>query len=110
MNWQNNIQGSIVVCDENGIITEMNSFARGAFTKYGGSELLGQDLRDCHPGESKEKLEELLRNPRLNCYTVEKHGERKLIYQAPIFDDGVFKGLVELSLPIPNQLPHFIRS
>ena len=30
-------------------------------------------------------------------------------YQAPWFHDGVFQGLVELSLEIPESMPHFVR-
>jgi len=32
-----------------------------------------------------------------------------IIYQAPWFHDGIFGGLVELSLEIPSEMPHFIR-
>jgi len=48
-------------------------------------------------------------NPRVNAYTIEKRGVRKLIYQAPWFRDGIVQGLVELSLEIPDAMPHFIR-
>ncbi len=44
-----------------------------------------------------------------NVYTIEKKGKKKLIYQAPWFLDGAFGGLVELSLEIPFEMPHFIR-
>ena len=39
----------------------------------------------------------------------EKRGLWKLIYQAPRYRDGVFQGLVELSLEIPESMPHFVR-
>ena len=46
-----------------------------------------------------------------NAYTIEKAGVKKLIYQAPWFHDGgVFGGLVELSMVIPMEMPHFIRT
>ena len=44
-----------------------------------------------------------------NVYTIEKNGIKKLIYQSPWFEKGVMKGLVELSLEIPFDMPHFIR-
>jgi hypothetical protein len=44
-----------------------------------------------------------------NVYTIEKKGKKKLIYQAPWFHNGAFGGLVELSLEIPFETPHFIR-
>ena len=44
-----------------------------------------------------------------NVYTIEKNGIKKLIYQSPWFENGEMKGLVELSLEIPFEMPHFIR-
>jgi len=34
---------------------------------------------------------------------------KKLIYQGPWFQDGKYGGLVELSLEIPMEMPHFVR-
>ena len=51
----------------------------------------------------------LIPRPRGNAYTIEKRGVRKRIYQAPRFRDGAFQGLVELSLEIPESMPHFVR-
>jgi hypothetical protein len=42
-------------------------------------------------------------------YTIEKNGVRKLIFQAPWFQDGKYAGLVELALEIPAEMPHFVR-
>ena len=36
-------------------------------------------------------------------------GIKKLIYQSPWYDNGVYAGFVELSLPVPHAMPHFIR-
>jgi hypothetical protein len=46
----------------------------------------------------------------LNVYTIEKDGVKRLIYQAPRYEGGEYQGIVELSLPIPFELPHFVRS
>jgi SpoVK/Ycf46/Vps4 family AAA+-type ATPase len=51
----------------------------------------------------------LLASGQLNVYTIEKGGQKKLIYQAPWYVDGEYRGLVELALPLPDQLPHFVR-
>jgi len=32
-----------------------------------------------------------------------------LIYQSPWYQNGEFAGLVEISLEIPEQMPHFVR-
>jgi hypothetical protein len=42
---------------------------------------------------------------RTNVYTIEKAGRKKLIFQAPWYEDGIFAGLVELSLDIPSVMP-----
>ena len=44
-----------------------------------------------------------------DAYTIEKGGQKKLIYQAPWYVDGEYRGLVELALPLPDTLPHFVR-
>ena len=45
----------------------------------------------------------------MNAYTIEKGGVKKLIYQAPWFEDGEYRGLVEVTLVLPDVLPHFVR-
>jgi hypothetical protein len=47
---------------------------------------------------------------RQNIYTIEKNGVKKLIYQTPWYQDGQYAGFIELSLEIPFEMPHFIRS
>jgi len=44
-----------------------------------------------------------------NVYTIEKLGQKKLIYQTVWTKKGEVAGLLELSLPIPFELPHFVR-
>jgi len=72
-------------------------------------ELVGKSLLDCHPEPARSKLVSLLNSPRVNIYTIEKAGQKKMIYQSPWFEDGQFMGLIELSLPLPDDIPHFIR-
>ena len=107
--WTDEFPGAVTVCDRNGVITEMNDKSASTFQSDGGRALVGTNLLDCHPEPSRSKVADLLANPRVNAYTIEKHGVRKLIYQAPWFRDGVFEGLVELSLEIPAAMPHFVR-
>ena len=110
INWTKNFNGAITICDETGIIVEMNKKAIKTFESDGGEKLLGTNIFDCHPEPSKTILKELIQNKRTNVYTIEKKGVKKLIYQSPIFDDGEFKGIVELSLEIPFDMPHFKRT
>lgn len=107
--WQNEINISITVCDKEGIITAMNSGSCENFAKWGGEKLIGKNLLDCHPEQAKNKILAMLENPHLNCYTTEKEGKKNFIYQAPLFKDGEFTGLVEMIIPIPNEMPHHIR-
>jgi hypothetical protein len=52
---------------------------------------------------------EIMTTGQKNVYTIEKQGQKKIIYQTPWFAEGEFRGIVELSLAIPSEMPHFIR-
>ena len=108
-NWVDGFPGAVTVCDPNGIILYMNEKACQVFAKDGGQELIGSNLLDCHPGPAKDKVQRLLREQTSNVYTIEKNGVKKMIYQAPWYTGGKFAGLVELSLELPTEVPHFIR-
>ncbi len=101
---------AITVCDREGVALEMNDRAAVTHEKDGGRELIGKSILDCHPERARAQFEDLLRTGATNVYTIEKDGVKKLIYQAPWYVDGEFRGIVELSLPIPFELPHFVRS
>jgi transcriptional regulator with PAS, ATPase and Fis domain len=107
--WTQGFPGAITVCDHQGVILEMNDAATRAFREQGGASLIGQNILDCHPEPARSKLKRLFETQRPNVYTIEKGGVKRLIYQAPWYRDGVFAGLVELSLEIPAQMPHFVR-
>jgi transcriptional regulator with PAS, ATPase and Fis domain len=108
-NWMKEFPGAITVCDRQGIIVEMNDKAAKSFQDDGGYDLIGKNLLDCHPEPSRTKLKELLDSQKTNVYTIEKKGVKKLIYQAPWYKDGEYAGLVEFSIEIPFEMPHFIR-
>ncbi|HVP15179.1 MAG TPA: PAS domain-containing protein [Terriglobales bacterium] len=107
--WVPDFPGSITVCDREGVILEMNERSVATFAEDGGRALIGRNVLDCHPEPSRSKLASLLRSGATNIYTIEKNGVKKLIYQAPWYRDGAVAGLVELSLEIPFELPHFVR-
>jgi transcriptional regulator with PAS, ATPase and Fis domain len=109
IDWTKQIKAAITVCDANGMILALNEMSAISFAKDGGTALIGKNLLDCHPEPARSKLKDLLDNPRVNAYTIEKNGVKKMIYQAPWYIDGTFAGLVELSLPLPEELPHFTR-
>ena len=107
--WTDEFPAAITVTDSHGFIVEMNDRAIAGFEKEGGKNLIGKSLLDCHPEPARTKVSELLRTQAINCYTIEKKGVRKMIYQAPWFNAGTFGGLVEISMEIPALLPHFKR-
>ena len=108
--WITSFPAAITVCDTQGIILEMNEKAIDSFKEEGGEKLIGTSLLDCHPEPARSKVKKMLRTQRLNSYTIEKKGVKKLIYQSPWYENGYFAGFVELSLPIPFDMPHFIRT
>jgi transcriptional regulator with PAS, ATPase and Fis domain len=107
--WIKELPVSITVCDRQGTILEMNNSAIKTFETDGGADLVGQNVLNCHPQRARELLEGMLASREKNVYTIEKDGIRKLIYQAPWFEDGEYAGFVELALPIPAKIPHFKR-
>ncbi|PKP00723.1 MAG: diguanylate cyclase [Bacteroidetes bacterium HGW-Bacteroidetes-9] len=107
--WANELAVAITVTDKDGNIIEMNNRSAEVFAKYGGFELIGKKLNDCHKPSSQTIISKLEQEKATNVYSIEKNGVKKLIYQGPWFKNGEFAGLVELSMVIPENLPHFVR-
>lgn len=107
--WQEQFPAAITVCDRAGTILFLNERAAATFARQGGAALVGTSLLDCHPEPARSKLQALLTQGERNAYTIEKNGARKLIYQSPWYVGGQYQGLVELSLELPVELPHFVR-
>ena len=105
--WAKEMNCAVTVCDTEGVILFMNEKACETFEKYG--NLIGKNLYECHNPQSKEKINELLATGGSNAYTIEKGGVKKMIYQTAWFEDGVVGGLVEISMIIPEDMPHFVR-
>lgn len=107
--WSEEFEGAITICDLEGIIIYMNDGSKKSFMKYGGADLMGTNLLNCHPEPSRSKLAEMLKTPFTNTYTIQKAGMKKIIHQSPLYENGVFSGLIEMSFELPSSLPHFIR-
>ena len=108
--WINEFPANITVCDADGILLALNDRAASTYEKDGGRALIGKNMLDCHPDAARGKTERLLAAREKNVYTIEKNGLRKLIYQSPWYRDGKYAGFVELSLEIPAEIPHFVRT
>ncbi len=100
---------AVTACNTEGIIVYMNEKSKATFLKGESEELIGKSLFDCHPPAAVEKIKELLATGETNAYTIAKNGLKKMIYQAPWYKNGEIAGLVELSLVLPEEMPHFIR-
>ncbi len=108
--WVAEFTGAVTICDVDGVILAMNEKAIKTFEKDGGAALIGTNLIDCHPEPSRSKVKRMLVTRESNSYTIEKNGTKKLIYQQPWYEEGEYRGLVELSLEIPQEMPHFVRN
>jgi len=109
LTWVKEFIGAIIVCDTKGIIVEMNDQAIKENEKEGGEKLIGTNMLDCHPEPARSKAAQLLESRQPNIYTIQKNGKRKLIHQTPWYEKGEYRGIVELSLEIPETIPHLVR-
>ena len=107
--WALGLNCAITVCDLEGKILYMNEKAQKTFSKWGGENLIGQNLFSCHKQSSAEKIKHLMANNETNLYTIEKLGVKKLIYQAPWYVEKKVAGMTEISIELPAEMPHFVR-
>jgi transcriptional regulator with PAS, ATPase and Fis domain len=108
--WAAELPSAITVCDDTGTILYMNTRSVQSFEEDGGIALIGTNVLECHPEPAKSKLEAMLRSGEPNIYTIEKKGKKKLIYQSPWYREGTYAGFVEISIELPDQMPHFVRT
>ncbi len=107
--WIKGFKGAVTVCDTRGIILEMNDAAANVFIQSGGESLVGSNVLECHPEPARSKLESMMAEQRVNVYTTEKNGKKRLIYQSPWYENGEYKGFVEIGVDVPAEIPNFIR-
>jgi transcriptional regulator with PAS, ATPase and Fis domain len=105
-----NLPSPVTVCDAQGIVLFMNPASIRQFEKDGGAGLIGKNLFDCHAPASARMMREMIESGSSNVYTVEKKGKKKFVYQTPWRgDDGKVGGLVEISVELPENMPHIVR-
>ena len=109
MDYFENFEGAVTVSDLDGKIIYMKEKSIATFEKYGGREIIGKNLKEFHKDSSNEQIGKILASREKNVYTIEKNGLKKLIFQAPWYRGTELAGLVELSLEIPVEMPHFNR-
>ena len=102
------INCAVTVTDAECNILYMNERARQTFASHG--DLIGSNLMDCHNPRSVEIIQRLLATGGSNCYTIEKAGVHKLIFQSAWRQsDGSVGGLMEISIVTPEDMPHYVR-
>ncbi len=80
----------------------------------------GRNLQQCHNPKSWEMICHMLKEDVSNVYTISKKGKKKLIYQTPWYDENGEggtengkrepAGLVEFSIILPEEMPHYDRN
>ena len=108
-NWIEGLPVAVTVTAADGTIVAMNERSRETFAADGGGALVGRSVFDCHPEPALTKTRRLYETQHANHYTIRKNGRKKIIHQVPWFEGGTFGGFVEISIPIPDDLPHFDR-
>jgi PAS domain-containing protein len=109
LEWFDQLACPVTVCGKDYTILYMNDAAVELNKKEGGRDLIGKNLMDCHPPEAQKKLKAVMESGKPNVYTVEKKGVKKLIYQGHWKKKGRVAGLVEFSIVLPGDMPHFVR-
>lgn len=108
--WAFRLNCAITVSDVHCNIIYMNERSRQTFATRGGADLIGHNLMDYHNERSQAIIRRLLSEGGTNAYTIQKAGQRKMIYQTAWRDEsGAVAGLVEISMVIPDEMPHYIR-
>ncbi len=108
--WAMKMNCAVTVCDANCTIIYMNEKSRNTFAE-GTDRLIGANLMECHPERAQRIIKQLLADGGSNSYTIEKRGVKKLIYQTAWRDDNNnVAGLVEISMEIAFEMPHYVRS
>ena len=108
--WAYGMNCAVTVVDTECRIIYMNDRSRQTFANRGGGDLIGHNIMDYHNERSRGIIRRLLDEGGSNAYTISKEGQKKMIYQTVWRKgDGSVGGLVELSMVIPEEMPHYVR-
>lgn len=102
--WSDELDCAVTVCDREGVVLYQNQHSLEV-----NGDVRGKSMIPCHNERSREIIHRLMSKGGKNVYTISKKGVRKIIYQTPWRKDGIVKGLVEFSMEIPLQMPHYER-
>ena len=102
--WNDELDCAVTVCDTEGAVLYQNGRSREV-----NGDVRGKSLIPCHNERSRAIIRRLLDEGGRNAYTIEKNGVRKFIYQTVWRRAGRIGGLVEYSMEIPAEMPHYVR-
>jgi hypothetical protein len=71
--------------------------------------LIGSNVLECHPEPARSKLAGMLATQATNAYSDSEDGKKRFFYQAAWYREGEYAGFVEISFPVPEEIPHFKR-
>lgn len=106
--WAEEMNCAVTVSDTEGNLIYMNKMSRKTFCAPG-ETMVGKNMMPCHSERSQAIIKKMLSEGCSNSYTITKKGVRKMIYQTPWRVDGEVRGLVEISMIIPSDMPHYDR-
>lgn len=111
------LPAGVTLCDSNLTVIYMNRTAAKAFAPPAAEDraeadpgaFIGSNLASCHKPSSLETIQTMLERGITNTYTIRKRGVTKLIFQAPWKDADGSGGLIEISIRLPEKMPHHDR-
>lgn len=106
--WAKEMNCAVTVCDADCNIIYMNDLSRATFASYG-ADLVGRNLMEFHVGRSQDIIRRLLAEGGEQQLYNQQAGTSQLIYQTAWRKDGEVAGLVELSIVLPDDMPHYDR-
>ena len=106
--WAKETNCAITVTDPDGKIIYMNDKSHEVNVKFGNP--VGHNLSEYHNERAMAMIKHLLATGGINAYTIQKGDVKKLIYQTAWFSEGKVAGLIEISIPLPAEMPHYVRS
>ena len=82
----------VVICDLNHVIVYMNPVAEKNYEKWGGADLVGKSLMDCHNEKSREAIEKVVEWFKESVenniiYTFYNEKQNKVVYMVALRDD-----------------------
>lgn len=106
--WAEGLDCAVTVCDAEARVIYMNRRSRETFARYG--DVTGHSLYEYHPPKAAETIRRLLAEGASNTYSISKNGQKKIIHQTLWRrEDGSVGGLVEISMVVPEEMPHYVR-